>query len=135
MVVLCPSCVVNFLPCARFRGQNFSPILMKFGQNVCFDKISDEFENGSCRVKNYVTRSNHRKTSMDHNLSTIHMNVCLGKKRSLGQILKKSCVCYKVHISDPILMKLGQNVRFDEISKKFVMGHVWSKTRSRGQII
>ena len=26
--------------------------------------ISDEFENGSCLVKNYVTKSNHRRTYM-----------------------------------------------------------------------
>ena len=48
-------------PCVRSRGHIFSPIIMKLGQNVCLDKFSDEFENGSCRVKNYVTRSNLRK--------------------------------------------------------------------------
>ena len=26
--------------------------VMKLGQNVCLDKISDEFKNGSCQVKN-----------------------------------------------------------------------------------
>ena len=49
-------------PCVRARGHIFSPIIMKLGQNVCPDKIFDEFENGSCRVKNWVTRSNLRKT-------------------------------------------------------------------------
>ena len=49
-------------PCVYSRGYIFSSILMKIGQNVCLDKISDEFENGSCRVKNQVTRSNLRKT-------------------------------------------------------------------------
>ena len=44
--------VVNFLPCVRSRGHIFSPILMKLGQNVCLNKISDEFEIGSCGVKN-----------------------------------------------------------------------------------
>ena len=38
-------------PCVRSRGHNFSPIIMKHGQNVCLDEVSDEFENGSCRVK------------------------------------------------------------------------------------
>ena len=59
MIVLCltsavhhPSCGVNFLPCVRSRGHVFSPIIMKLGQNVCLVKISDEFENGSCQVKN-----------------------------------------------------------------------------------
>ena len=38
--------IVNFLPCARCRGYCIFS-LMKFGQNVCLDEISDEFENGS----------------------------------------------------------------------------------------
>ena len=46
------SSVVNFLPCVRSRGHVFSPILMKLGQNVCLNKISEEFEIGSCGVKN-----------------------------------------------------------------------------------
>ena len=46
------SSVVNFLPCVRSRGHSFGPILMKVGQDVCLDEISDEFENGSCGVKN-----------------------------------------------------------------------------------
>ena len=59
MIVLCPSSVVhrassvvNFLPCVRSRGHSFGRILMKVGQDVCLDEISDEFENGSCGVKN-----------------------------------------------------------------------------------
>ena len=58
-VVRRPSCVVrrassvvNFLPCVRSRGHSFGRILMKVGQDVCLDEISDEFENGSCGVKN-----------------------------------------------------------------------------------
>ena len=35
-------------PCARSRGSIFSPIIMKLGQNVCLDEISDEFDNRSC---------------------------------------------------------------------------------------
>ena len=38
--------------CVRSRGHIFSWILMKVGQDVCLDDISDEFENGSCGVKN-----------------------------------------------------------------------------------
>ena len=34
-------------PCVRSRGHIFSRILMKVGQDVCLDDISDEFENGS----------------------------------------------------------------------------------------
>ena len=33
-------------------GHIFSLILMKVGQDVCLDDISDEFENGSPGVKN-----------------------------------------------------------------------------------
>ena len=39
-------------PSVHFRGHIFSRILMKVGQDVCLDDISDEFENGSCGVKN-----------------------------------------------------------------------------------
>ena len=39
-------------PCVRSRGHIFSQIIMKLGQNVCLDKIFDEFENRLCRVKN-----------------------------------------------------------------------------------
>ena len=46
------SSVVNFLPCVCSRGHSFGRILMKIGQDVCLDEISDEFENGSCGVKN-----------------------------------------------------------------------------------
>ena len=48
-------------PCVRCRDHIFR-LIMKLDQNVCPDKISDEFENGSCLVK---------------------------KTRSLGQILEK----------------------------------------------
>ena len=51
-VVRRPSCDVNFLPCVRSRGHIFSPIIMKLGQNVFLDKISNDLENGLCRVKN-----------------------------------------------------------------------------------
>ena len=77
---------------------------MKLCQDVCLDKVSDEFKYGSCWVKN----------------------------RSLGQILEKSCVQSKGHIFSPIIMKLGQNVSKSRSRSK--MGHVGSKTRSLGQI-
>ena len=38
-------------PCVWSRGQIFSLIIMKPGQNVCHDEILDEFENGSCQVE------------------------------------------------------------------------------------
>ena len=44
--------IVNFLPCVLSRGHIFRPIVMKLGQNVCLDEISDKFEIGSCGVKN-----------------------------------------------------------------------------------
>ena len=39
-------------PCVCSRSHIFSPIIMKLGQNVCLDQISDIFENGSGQVKN-----------------------------------------------------------------------------------
>ena len=36
-------------PC---KGHIFSPVIMKRGQNVCLDEISDKFGNRSCWVKN-----------------------------------------------------------------------------------
>ena len=38
-------------PCIHIIGNIFDPIIMKLGQKVCLE-ISDEFENGSCLVKN-----------------------------------------------------------------------------------
>ena len=51
-------------PYVHSSGHIFSPIIMKRGQNVCLDEISDRCENGSCWVKT----------------------------RSLVQILEKPCV-------------------------------------------
>ena len=72
--------------CVRSRGHIFSPFIMKLGQNVCLDKISDVFENGSCRVKNWVTRPT----------------------------LRKPCVRPRGNIFRPIIMKFKQNVCLDE---------------------
>ena len=38
--------------CVDSRGHIFNPIIMKLGQNVCLNEISDKFENESCRVEN-----------------------------------------------------------------------------------
>ena len=67
---------------------------MKLLQNVCLERISDEFENGSCWVKT----------------------------RSLCQILEKCHVRSRGYIFSPITMKLGQNVRLDKISDEFENG-------------
>ena len=66
-------------PFVRSRGHIFSPILMKLGQNVCLDKISDEFEIGSVE----------------------------SKTRSLGKMLEKPFIHYRGHIFSPILLKNG----------------------------
>ena len=59
---------------------------MKLGQNVCLDEISDKFKIG----------------------------LCGSKTRSLGHILIKPCVHPRDLILVQILMKLGQNVCFDD---------------------
>ena len=49
-------------PCVHSKGNIFSQIIMKHGQNGCLGEISGKSRNGSCQVKNYVTRSYVRKT-------------------------------------------------------------------------
>ena len=49
-------------PCLCCKDHIFSPIIMKLGQSTLLDEISDKIENGSCRIKSYVTRSNVIKT-------------------------------------------------------------------------
>ena len=88
-------------PCVRARGHIFSLIILKLGQNVCLDEISDEFENGSCQ----------------------------SKARSLGQILEKPCVRSRGHIFSPIILKLGQNVFLDETSDEFENGSCQVKNK------
>ena len=39
-------------PCVHSGGHISSLIIMKLGQNVCLDEISDQVETGSCQVKN-----------------------------------------------------------------------------------
>ena len=48
--------------CVPYGGHIFSSVIMILGQNVFPGKISIEFENRSCGVKNLVTRSHVRKT-------------------------------------------------------------------------
>ena len=38
-------------PCVCSRGHILSPIIMKLGQNICLDEISDKYENESVQVK------------------------------------------------------------------------------------
>ena len=83
-------------PCVHSRGLIFSSMIMKLGENVCRDQISDEFENGSCRAKIWVNRSNLRK-----------------KKK------KKTCVRSRGQIFSLIIMNLDQHVCLHEISDEF----------------
>ena len=79
--------------CIHSRGHIFSPIIMKFGQNDCLDEVLNECE-------------------------SVKMGNVGSKTRSPCQILEKPCVHSRGHIFSPIIMKLGQNVCFDNISKK-----------------
>ena len=72
---------------------------MEVSQNVCLDEISDEFENGSCRVKTV----------------------------SQAQILEKPCVCCRGRIFSLIIMELGQNVFINKILVVFENGSFWVK--------
>ena len=62
VIVLCPPCVVNFSPCVRSRGHIFRLIIMKLDQNVNFVLINSRTSSKRCQFKNWVTRSNLRKT-------------------------------------------------------------------------
>ena len=44
--------------CVLSGGHNYGLILVKLGQNVSLDEISDDCEIGLCWVKNLVSRSN-----------------------------------------------------------------------------
>ena len=72
-------------PCVCCKGHIFDLILMKSGQRVCLDKISDIAKMG-------------------------HVG---SKTRTLGQILVKPCVRSRDFILVQILFKLGQNVCLD----------------------
>ena len=52
VVVQCLFLCRQHLHCGHSRGNIFSSTDLKFGQNVCLDKISDECEFGSSWVKN-----------------------------------------------------------------------------------
>ena len=49
------------------------------------------------------------------------------KTRSVGHIIEKHCVCSRGHIFNLIIVKLGQNVFFYEISDKLKNGSCWVK--------
>ena len=132
-------------PCVCSRGQIFSPIIMKLGQNVFIDKILDMFKNGSFRSK---TRSNLLKNlvytleatfsvrlslklvrifvSMK-SLKSLKMDHIGSKTRSLGQTLEKPCVCSRDQTFSLILMKLLQSFCLDETLYIFENGSYWVK--------
>ena len=53
---------------------------------------------------------------------TLKMGSVRSNTRSIGQFLYKLCVKSRSHIVSLTLMKLGENVWLDEISKKFGNG-------------
>ena len=95
-------------PYVRSSGHIFSPIIMKLGQYVCLGEISDKCENGSCQVKNNVTRSNLGKNLVHAPEATFSVRLSLNLVRMF------------------VLIKSQTN---------FTMGHVESKTRSLSQIL
>jgi len=67
--------------------------------------------------------------------SSLIMGWVESNKRSLGQILEKSCLSLsRGHIFGPIFLKYSQKVCLDDISVKLIMGWVGSESRSLGQI-
>ena len=77
--------IVENKTCLPSEGHIFGLILMKLCQNVCHDKSSKDIENGSCRVKNWVTRSNLRKKKM----STLYRPHEVGQNVCFDEVLDK----------------------------------------------
>ena len=116
---------------------------MKRGQNVCLDKISDEFEYGSCWVKTRslvqileklcVCSRSHifspiiRTFVLMKSQTYLEMGQVRSKTRAVGQILEKPCVRSRGHIFSQIIVKLGQNVCLDEILDEFEKRLCWVK--------
>ena len=71
--------------CVRSRGQIFSPVIMKFRQNVYLVEILDNFKIGHVGSKTVG---------------------------SLGEMIEKHCIRIRGHIFRPIVMKLGRNFFF-----------------------
>jgi len=57
------------------------------------------------------------------------------KTRSQDKILGNSCLHPRGYICYPILIKLDQNISFKNLGQVLKICHVWSKTRSPGQIL
>jgi len=66
---------------------------------------------------------------------TLNMGHVGSKTRSPGQIFGNSCLHSRGQISNPILMKLDQNVCLSNFWPSSKICHVWSKSRSPGQIL
>ena len=85
-------------PCVQSRGQIFSPIIIKLGENI-----------------NFVLMKPHT------NLKWVMSD------QRLGQVIEKACVCCRGHIFSPIIMKLGENVCLDETSDELENGSCRAK--------
>ena len=126
-------------PCVCSRCLIFSQILVKFGSNLCLEKITDNFEIWSCGVKNrslgqilgkpwghifsWSSCNMVRMFVLIKSRPSLKLGYVGSKTRSLGKILEKPCVRSRGHIFSPILIKLSQNVCLDKISDKF---EIWS---------
>ena len=78
----------------RSRSHNSGSIDLKNNQNVCLDKISDDFEFGSPGIKT----------------------------RSIGQVIEMSSGRSRGHISRSIDLKIGQNICLDDTLDEFEFG-------------
>lgn len=50
--VLCPTLLHQQIACENARVYSFYPVVTSLGQNICLQKIFDEFVTGSLWVKN-----------------------------------------------------------------------------------
>ena len=87
--------------CEHSRSHIFGPIFMKFGQNICFLDMRVEFENGSGQLN----------------------NMAAGGGGSFPYLaIEKPCKHSRSHNFCPIIMKVGQNIGFIDISDEFENG-------------
>ena len=85
--------------CVRSRRHIFRPVLVEFGQNVCLNEVSDDFENRSCLQK---------KTKK--------------KQVIMSNLFKNLMYALEVTYFSPILMKLDQNGCLNAVSEEFENG-------------
>ena len=130
-------------PCKHSRGHISCPIFMKHGQKLCPNDISIKFETESCWVKNQVKKRKNLVNTVEvtffaqsscNFVKLFALMICwLSSKSGSGPLknmaasglgsflyiaIEKPFKHSRSHIFCPIIMKVGQNIGFIDISVK-----------------